>query len=531
MMLSLVHHLLRSSAAAHPAKEAVVQGDRRLSYAELERQSDRLAAALVAAGLERLDRVGIFLPKSIEEVLGILAVSKAGGVFVPINPLLFAAQVEHIVRDCRPRVLITSADRLAALAPLLSAGGPVECVVVVDAASAVAAPVRVLELGKILADDRGAAPADRSIGPDLAAILYTSGSTGRPKGVMLSHANLLAGSRIVSTYLEIGERERILSVLPFSFDYGLNQLLTTLEHAATILLLSFRFPDEVVQAIRAGEATGLAGVPPFWCVFAQPGSSLHRQPLPSLRYITNSGGKMPRSVLDALRRALPTTQVFLMYGLTEAFRSSYLPPAELDRRPDSMGRAIPDTEIYVLHEDGRPCAPGEEGELVHRGPTVSLGYWGNPEATDRVLRPNPRLLPELSGTERVCYSGDLVRQDEEGFLYFVGRRDGTIKSAGYRISPTEIEEVLLASGLVKEAAAIGVPDEILGQAVQAVVVPQEGRPFELESLIQHCAARMPRYMVPRKVEVATVLPKTPNGKIDYPALRARAAALEGAVDG
>jgi len=336
---------------------------------------------------------------------------------------------------------------------------------------------------------------------------------------MLSHANLLAGARIVSTYLKITESDRILSVLPFSFDYGLNQLLTGLAQAATVILLSFRFPGEVVNAIRNEQATGLAGVPSFWTLLSQPGSPVHRQPLPSLRYITNSGGAVPRPLYDALRKALPTTEIYLMYGLTEAFRSTYLPPEEADRRPGSMGKAIPDTEIYVVNERGGMCQPGEPGELVHRGPTVSLGYWGLPEATAKVLRPNPLALPQVGNAEPVCYSGDIVKMDEDGFLYFIGRRDATIKCAGHRISPTEVEEILIGTQRVREAAAIGIPDELMGQAVLAVVVARDGQPIDVDALLADCALKMPRYMIPRRVEVVTSLPKTAHGKIDYPFLR------------
>jgi acyl-CoA synthetase (AMP-forming)/AMP-acid ligase II len=240
-----------------------------------------------------------------------------------------------------------------------------------------------------------------------------------------------------------------------------------------------------------------------------------------LRYITNTGGAMPQNVLGTLRQALPDTKVVLMYGLTEAFRSTYLPPEELDRRPTSMGKAIPDTEILVLNEHGKPCAPGEVGELVHRGPTVSMGYWGNREATDRVLRPNPLLPPEMGDVERVCYSGDWVKMDEDGFLFYAGRRDAMIKSSGIRISPTEVEEVVFQSGKVRHAAAIGVPDEISGQLVKIFVVGRDGETVDTEALLAFCEEKMPRHMVPRFVEVLEELPKTGSGKVDYPALRRR----------
>jgi len=230
---------------------------------------------------------------------------------------------------------------------------------------------------------------------------------------------------------------------------------------------------------------------------------------------------MPQAVLKVLREALPSTKIFLMYGLTEAFRSTYLPPEELDRRPTSMGKAIPDTEILVLNEHGERCQPGEVGELVHRGPTVSMGYWGNLEATDRVLKPNPLLAPELGDCEKVCYSGDLVKTDDDGFLYYVGRRDAMIKSSGYRISPTEVEEVLFQTGKIRQAAVIGIPDEVLGQTIKAFLVAKDGAPLDRDAIQDFCVEKMPRHMVPKQFEVMTELPKTSSGKVDYPALRRR----------
>jgi acyl-CoA synthetase (AMP-forming)/AMP-acid ligase II len=364
-------------------------------------------------------------------------------------------------------------------------------------------------------------PQDVGIERDLAAILYTSGSTGKAKGVMLSHANLMAGSSIVSAYLGITEADRILAVLPFSFDAGLNQLMTAFQQGGTLVLTTFVFAMEIVEALLKERITALAGVPTVWSMLAHPSSTLERHAFPHLRYITNTGGAMPQGVLAKLRNALPTTKIFLMYGLTEAFRSTYLPPEELDRLPTSIGKAIPNTEILVVNDQGRPCRPGEVGELVHRGPTVSMGYWGQPDLTARVLKPHPFVPSALPEGEKVCYSGDLVRMDEEGFLYFVGRRDNMIKSSGFRISPTEVEEVLFQSGRVREAAVIGVPDDVLGQTIKAFVAPPDGESLDPAALLDFCAEKMPRYMVPKAVAICNALPKTPTGKIDYPALRRR----------
>jgi acyl-CoA synthetase (AMP-forming)/AMP-acid ligase II len=342
---------------------------------------------------------------------------------------------------------------------------------------------------------------------------------------MLSHGQIMAGSAIVSDYLGITEEERILGALPLSFDAGLNQLTTAIQQGGTFFPLAFVFAREIVQVLLGERITGLAGVPTLWSLLTQPSSSLEKHSFPHLRYITNTGGRMPQSVLAILRRLLPTTRIFLMYGLTEAFRSTYLPPEELDRRPESMGKAIPNTEILVVNEKGEPCKPGEVGELVHRGPTVSMGYWGLPELTAKVLRRHPFLAPELGESEKVCYSGDLVKMDEGGFLYFVARRDNMIKSSGYRVSPTEVEEALFHSGIIREAGVIGIPDMVLGQAIKAFVVPREGHAVEPDHLIQFCAERLPRYMVPKVVEVMLELPKTSTSKVDYPALRRREGVL------
>jgi acyl-CoA synthetase (AMP-forming)/AMP-acid ligase II len=332
---------------------------------------------------------------------------------------------------------------------------------------------------------------------------------------------VMAGSSIVSDYLEITSSERIVGVLPLTFDAGLNQLMTAIQQGGTYVPITFVFAREIVQTLQREQITGMAGVPTLWSLMTQPNSSLSKTELPHLRYVTNTGGRMPQTVLSALRQALSTARIFLMYGLTEAFRSTYLPPEELDRRPDSIGKAIPNTEILVVNEKGERCVPGEIGELVHRGPTVSMGYWGQPELTAKVLRAHPFDPPELGDSEKVCYSGDLVKMDEEGFLYFVGRRDNMIKSSGFRISPTEIEEVLFQSGMVREAAVIGIPDGALGHVIKAYAAPLDGEEINAEALLLFCAERMPRYMVPKAVQVMDSLPKAPNGKVDYPALRRR----------
>jgi acyl-CoA ligase (AMP-forming) (exosortase A-associated) len=520
----LIHHMLRTSTSRTPEKEALVHGDERLTYAQVSARVAGLASSLRSAGLQHGQRVGVYLDAGVAQVVSIFGVSQAGGVFVPINSVLFPEQVAHIARDCGVTSLITTAAKLESLSEVLEQIPSLRFLVVVSDGEQPQSGLLQLDFeamtsAKVEGDFR-----DWGIERDLAAILYTSGSTGKPKGVMLSHANIMAGSSIVSTYLGITDCERILAVLPFSFDAGLNQLMTAFQQGGALVLINFVFAKQIVEILARERITGLAGVPTVWTLLVQPNSGLQNNPPLALRYITNTGGAMPQTALHTLRSWLPKTKIVLMYGLTEAFRSTYLPPEELDRRPTSMGKAIPNTEILVLNDAGQLCKPGEVGELVHRGPTVSMGYWGNREATGRVLKPNPLLPAEFGDVERVCYSGDLVKMDEDGFLYHVGRRDAMIKSSGFRISPSEVEEVLFQSGKVRHAAAIGVPDEVLGQAVKVFVVPRDGEPVDTEALLAFCREKMPRYMVPKLVEVLPDLPKTSSGKIDYPSLRRQEAA-------
>lgn len=499
----LLHDLLWH-ASQDPERVAIVDDDREWSYGALRARASALAQALTRAGVARGDRVGILLPKSFDECAAIFAVSAADGVFIPINPTLRPAQIRHILADSGARALISDAALLATL----------------DGALA-----DLPGLGVLSADaptDEGDWPRARNIGQDLAAILYTSGSTGAPKGVMLSHANLLAGARIVRTYLGITAQDRILSILPFSFDYGLNQLVTAVEQGAVLALCRFQLGDQIVKALARHRITGLAGVPTLWAILTKTAPSLARTELPHLRYVTNSGGAVPEATVRALRRLLPQTRIFLMYGLTEAFRSTFLPPEEIDRRPTSIGKAIPECEVFPLTDEGRRAAPGEPGILVHRGPTVSMGYWRRPDETARVLRPHPLRAP-TEGGETVCWSGDLVYEDEDGFLYFVGRRDAMIKSAGFRISPTEVEDALMATGAFRQVAAIGLPDEWLGQKLCAVAVPDRDD-VDLAAVIAEVAQRLPAHMTPSRIDLVDSLPTTPNGKVDYKRLVAERSA-------
>jgi len=513
-MASLFHELIYQSADRNTNATALIDRKQHLSYPALAEAVQSFAGTLHISGLSRGGRVAVYLEKRLETVIALFGASAAGGAFVPVNPLLKAEQVAYILNDCNVKILVTSADRLNLLSPALSQCHDLHTVITVDEARETLPIIPGLDIvswQQAQTSSSTTVHLPRCIDSDMAAILYTSGSTGKPKGVVLSHRNLVTGAKSVSQYLNNQASDRILAVLPLSFDYGLNQLNTAFYVGATAVLMNYLLPRDILSIIKREQITGLAAVPPLWTQLAQ----LNWQDISTLRYITNSGGAMPRTTLAHLRKALPDTEIFLMYGLTEAFRSTYLPPAEVDIRPDSMGKAIPNVEVMVLREDGSHCAPGEPGELVHRGPLVSLGYWNDPAKTTARFRPlGPRqsglTLPELA-----VWSGDTVRMDEEGYLYFIGRRDDMIKTSGYRVSPTEIEEVIYATETVSEAAAFGVPHPTLGQAIVIVAVPKTGIELKKDSLAEACKSHLPAFMQPGLIELRqTSLPRNPNGKID-----------------
>jgi acyl-CoA ligase (AMP-forming) (exosortase A-associated) len=504
-----VHHLLHNAVERDPEKVAIIEGGTEYTYEHLVRSTSALSASLVDAGVRKGERVGIYMEKSWEAVVAMLAASQAGAAFVNINPLLKAPQVQYIVGDCEVRTLIGDSGKLDSLEP-----AAVEIAFYKGEEPTRGIAGSMMDLAEVFRQGDGEYPGRRVLETDLGTILYTSGSTGLPKGVATSQRNLVVGAQIVTTYLENTEEDRILSALPFSFDYGLNQLTSSLKVGATLILQHSRLPGDLLRGLRRYEATGLAGVPPLWALLLRNAKTIEEEPLDHLRYITNSGGRIPQANLDEMRRLLPNTKIYLMYGLTEAFRSTYLPPEELDRGTECIGKPIPNTEIYVVNSNGEEVASGEVGELVHRGPTVAWGYWGKEEATNSAYRPNPFSPKELLIEEQVVYSGDLVRRDEKGYLYFVGREDAMIKTQGYRMSPEEVENLLVSTGIVREACAFGVPDPDLGQQVYAVVSLRDGGESSLETVREYCIKNAPPYMVPKEIFVQDELPKTPSGKVD-----------------
>lgn len=511
-----MHQVVEDGARRDGDSPALTYKNDTLTYAELWESVLATAHGLRGIGLARGDRVVVFLEKRLETVQTLFGTSAAGGAFVPVNPLLRPQQVGHVLRDCGGRVLVTSADRLDLLRDELTTCGDLEHVVVVGAKGEVHAPA-----GAGYAVHRwedlpaGDAPVG-GIDLDLAAVLYTSGSTGSPKGVVLSHRNLVVGAESVSQYLRLTADDVILSVLPLSFDAGLSQLTTGFAVGAHVVLVNYLLPADVPRMCARHGVTALTCVPPLWIQIAD--LDWPEVATRSMRCFANTGGRMPKTVLDRLRGLFPQAAPYLMYGLTEAFRSTYLDPAEIDRRPDSIGRAIPNAEILVLRPDGTPCDPGEEGELVHRGALVALGYWGDAERTAERFRPLPDPLGTWRVPETVVWSGDTVVADEEGFLYFVGRTDEMIKTSGYRVSPVEVEEVAYATGLVRDAVALGVPDARLGQHILLVASPAGGA-LDPDEVLAAMRRRLPAYMVPRTVVVRADIPRSPNGKFDRALLR------------
>ncbi len=381
-MLDLIHNLPLHIAGKTPHQGALAHQRARLDYGTLAAQVLDCASGLLRLGLGRSERVAVYLEKRPETVIALFGAAAAGGVFVPVNPLLKPDQVAYILRDCNVRILVTSVERLGLLASVLNECHDLHAVIVVGGKAEPVGGLDIVAWGEALTGPSRARP-HRVIDTDMAAILYTSGSTGKPKGVVLSHRNMVAGARSVAQYLENHEGDRILSALPLSFDAGFSQLTTAFHVGASVTLINYLLPRDIITAVERERITGLTAVPPLWIQLAQiewPEAARN-----SLRYIANTGGRMPKATLDALRAALPKTLAFLMYGLTESFRSTYLPPSELDRRPDSIGKAIPNAEVLVVREDGTPCAPGEPGELVHRGALVSLGYWNPPRRDDQDL--------------------------------------------------------------------------------------------------------------------------------------------------
>ena len=482
---------------------ALVLKQETLSYEGLRSRVARLAGWLTAQGFERGAGVASWDAKSEATCLLPLAAPRAGLVHVPVNPLLKHPQVAHILADSGASLLVGTPSRLKTLD-----------------ADEVPADCRVMAIDATLQEAMQAAPMppSQATSDDLAAILYTSGSTGRPKGVMLTHANLMLGAKSVSQYLDLQSDDRTLSVLPFAFDYGQNQLFSTWYAGGAVVPLDYLLPRDVMKAVARERITVLAAVPPLWVQLTELDWTGGQGAM--LRTLTNSGGALTPRLVSALRGAFPDAKLFAMYGLTEAFRSTYLDPALIDEKPTSIGAAIPYAEILVIGDDGEVADPGEEGELVHCGPLVAQGYWQDETKTAERFRPAPA-ASRYGGT--AVWSGDRVRREADGLLYFVGRRDAMIKTAGNRVSPQEIEDAALATGLVREAVALGLPDERLGQAIHLVVRAEGGSEIE-QDLHANLMKILPNFMLPKAYHWRDEMPKSANGKLDRVALARELAA-------
>lgn len=494
-MLYTTCDLINKYDTGFASKVVLIENDEKVTYTELQERVNKFASFISHKGLKKGDRVAIYLPRSIDAVVALFATWLNGCVGVIINDVLKKQQVNYIIDHSGASLIISNEKMLSSIEPISLKK---EAIARIDQTST--NPVN--------------ASFPKVIGSDVALIIYTSGSTGMPKGVILSHTNLISGAYIISDYLKLNQNDIILSLLPFSFDYGLNQLLTAVLVGGTLVIQNSVFPADICKTLLTENITGMAGVPLLWQQLAHERSPFIKKQFPSLRYITNSGGRMPESLTRLFRKCHPHVQIYLMYGLTEAFRSTYLPPSEVDVRPTSMGRAIPNVEILLLNDKREKCKPGEVGEVVHRGACVALGYWRDEKNTAE--RFGYLAFPEHGGVykERVVFSGDYAKMDEEGYLYYVGRKDQMIKSHSVRVSPEEIEAFLFASSMLSHAVVFAVPKNEVEQSIIAAIVPKDHSNFDNNQLLAYCKTEMPDYMIPSDIWLIGTIPQTSTGKPD-----------------
>lgn len=514
-MIINLHDIVLAGAQQFSTSTAVKFKSESITYLQLAELTHAAAATFQHQGLSRQERVAVYLPKQFETVSTLFASSLCGAVYVPVNPALKPAQVQHILQDCNVRILVTSQDRLESLQTDLAGCSDLRTILLVDVPADHQQQIGHFHISAFHAGIPANPTTTRvaMTDADMAAILYTSGSTGKPKGVVLSHRNMIVGAYSVSEYLHNDSNDVLLALLPLSFDYGLSQLTTAFLRGATVVLLDFFLVQDVVKAIAQHQVTGLAAVPPLWAQLAK--AKWPAGATETVRYLTNSGGAMPDALLTQLEQIFPNAKPYLMYGLTEAFRSTYLPPEHLARKRGSMGKAIPNAEILVVREDGSLCGPNEPGELVHRGPLVSLGYWNAPEKTAERFKFDPVSPAGVQHQLLAVWSGDTVKYDDEGFLYFIGRRDEMIKTSGNRVSPTEVEEVVYAlDPRIVDVAALGLPHPELDQAIMVLVACQGDVQIDAQAWLLQLKRTLPSFMVPKVfIQVAT-MPKNANGKID-----------------
>jgi long-chain acyl-CoA synthetase len=500
----LLHDFLTETARRTPDQTALVAGPERVTYRELGRRVDRLAAGLQARGIVRGDRVALYLDNSIESVVAWYAVLKVGAVFMLVNALTKQDKLRYLLNDARASALIVHPILLADAIGAVAASPSVHTVIVAGDLPA-GLPAQYLSWAAVESADAVTDPGTLDV--DLASIVYTSGSTGEPKGVMLTHLNMTTASTSVSTYLGLEARDIVFCALPLAFDYGLYQVLMAVQVGARVVIeKSFAFPVKALEVMVRERATVFPGVPTMFALLTAV-RSLAQFDLSALRLITNTAAALPERRIGELRALFPAARLYSMYGLTECKRVTYLPPEQLDERPTSVGRGMPNTEVWLVDEAGTRLPNGSTGELVIRGSHVMRGYWEKPAATAERLKPGP-----YPG-EWVLYSGDLFRTDAEGYLYFVARKDDIIKSRGEKVSPREVENAIHALEGVSEAAVIGVPDPVLGEAIKAYVVLRDGHTVTERELIRHCLSRLENFMAPKFVEFVQSLPTTDTGKV------------------
>lgn len=513
-----VHHSLRKSAESLPDKEALVNGSRRLTFAEIETHSNGLAHALKAIGLQKLDRVAIYLENSIEAVISVFGILQAGCVLTIINPQTRARRLEYILNDCQVKGLITRQELLSTCLPDFNNLPWLNSLLLVgesspDAMKQIATGVKISLFWDLIKEFPGNCPDDVCSDSDLCSINYTSGSTGNPKGVMLTHSNMIAATQSITEYLENSVDDIVINVLPLSFDYGFYNILMPFYFGGTVILeKAFISPHQLIGLVKKEKVTGLPLVPTIIGLLLK-FSHLQRYDLSAVKYITSTGQALPTAHILQFHELFSKARIYSMYGLTECKRVSYLPPHKLLSKPNSVGKAMPRVEVYLINGKGNTIAqPGETGELIVKGPNVMQGYWNLPEKTANALKKD-----EMG--EKVLHTGDLFKMDEDGYLYFVGRKDDLIKTAGERVSPKEIEDVIYQLEGIDEAAVYGVADEILGQAIKLTVTLKEGSDLTRESIGEYCSKYLEKFMLPKHIEIKSELPKTSNGKINKRALK------------
>ena len=509
--LRLLQDSLQRTAQTFPDKIAIISGVDRISYGQLWQRSVQLANALKSRGVQRGDRVAIYLDNTWQCAVSVFGSLLADAAFVLINPQTKSDKLAYILSDSAARVLIAESALLRCVQPAFA---QLESTPYLLVAGPVPAGTQAESLKTAWASASDTPPQPANIALDLASLIYTSGSTGDPKGVMHTHQSMRFALESLVEYLEITYQDRIICVLPLSFDYGLYQLLMAV-HAGAALVIerSFAYSAQIFNLLESEKITVFPGVP---TVYAMLLAGDEKSPLrfPHVRKVTNTAAALPASFNQRLQKIFPNAALYRMYGLTECKRVCYLDPTLIDQKPESVGKAIPGTETLLLNDQGLPVAPGEPGKLYVRGPHVMLGYWQQPDKTDHMLHPGPTL-----GEKMLC-TQDYFTADQDGCLYFVGRSDNIIKSRGEKVSPTEVEAVLYSLPGVREASVLGVPDAILGQAIQAIISLSEGADLDETKIRKFCAQRLENHMVPSHILLMPDLPKSANGKIDNKALAA-----------